>query len=170
MPHTIVARDGSWTTGTLGPTQITTLTFDKPGHYLYFTREYPWSYGELIVVPATTSAGASPTTPSAGSDQVTFGKSVYAVSCAACHGESLTGREPAPALVGRGFLARWAAHDALALFDRVRTTMPPAAPGMLADDGYAAIVSYLLHVNDIPAPVPLDRQTMKGLAVTARTK
>jgi plastocyanin len=50
LPHTIVARDGSWTTGTLGPTQIATLTFNKPGSFLYTAKEYPWVYGQIIVV------------------------------------------------------------------------------------------------------------------------
>jgi outer membrane protein assembly factor BamB/cytochrome c5 len=168
-PHTMVAADGSWTTGTLTPTQIATLTVDKPGHYLYFTKEYPWSYGELIVTPASVPNTSTPATSQSdvsSADQPAVGKTAYTASCAVCHGESLAGRDPAPALVGRGFLARWNGRDALALFDRIRTTMPPTAPGTLSEERYAAIVSYLLNANDQPAPRILDRQSMKSLTIT----
>ncbi len=52
MDHTIVAVDDSWTTGTLDPLDIGTVVFDKPGTYVYHCKEYPWDYGEIIVVPA----------------------------------------------------------------------------------------------------------------------
>lgn len=172
--HTIVARDGSWTTGTLGPTQIATLTFDKPGRYVYFTKEYPWSYGQLIVVPASAAAGVSGS-PSVSTsaretavEQVTAGKAAYGAACAACHGETLGGRDPAPSLAGRGFLVRWAGRDALALFERMRTTMPPEAPGSLGEDRYAAVVSFILAANEHAPTVALDRGTMQGLPVSSR--
>jgi plastocyanin/cytochrome c5 len=170
MPHTIVARDGSWSTETLIPTRIATVTFDKPGEYIYFSKEYPWSYGQIIVVPAAASSSNSSESQSlAGLDQVNVGKAAYAVSCSGCHATDLNGRDPAPALVGRGFIARWTGRKALDLFDRIRTTMPPTAPGTLSDDSYAAIVSYLLYSNDNPSSGTLDRQMMKSLSVTRGT-
>jgi quinohemoprotein ethanol dehydrogenase len=51
MVHTIVADDGSWSTGPLKPLDIGTVVFDKPGTYVYHCKEYPWDYGEIIVVP-----------------------------------------------------------------------------------------------------------------------
>jgi quinohemoprotein ethanol dehydrogenase len=53
MTHTIVAEDGSWTTGPLSPLDIGTVTFDKPGTYVYICKEHPWVYGQIIVEPAT---------------------------------------------------------------------------------------------------------------------
>ena len=50
--HTIVALDGSWTTGTLHPTETATVQFEKPGVYSYACKEHPWSYGQIIVVAA----------------------------------------------------------------------------------------------------------------------
>lgn len=165
LPHTITARDGSWTTRTLAPTQIATITFDKPGSYFYTSKEYPWSSGEIIVLSVTASSTTA--AEAATSEQVALGKTVYAASCSACHGENLGGRDPSPALSGRGFSARWTGRAAIDLFNRIRTTMPPTAPATLSDDQYAAIVSYILHANNNPARVTLDRQTMKAVNVTS---
>ena len=52
MTHTVVAEDGSWTSGTLKPLDVATVLFDKPGTYVYHCKEHPWVYGEIIVVPA----------------------------------------------------------------------------------------------------------------------
>jgi len=52
LTHTIVAEDGSWTTGTLGPLDVGTVAFDKPGTYIYICKEHPWVYGQIIVEPA----------------------------------------------------------------------------------------------------------------------
>jgi PQQ-dependent dehydrogenase (methanol/ethanol family) len=61
LDHTIVAVDGSWTTGTLHPLDIGQHTFDKPGKYAYHCKEFPWEYGEVVVVPAP--SGEQPTQP-----------------------------------------------------------------------------------------------------------
>jgi plastocyanin len=50
LSHTIAAQDGSWTTETLGPLDIGSVTFDKPGTFTYICKEHPWTYGQLIVV------------------------------------------------------------------------------------------------------------------------
>jgi len=170
LPHTIEARDGSWSTGTLGPGQIATISIDQPGSYIYFSKEYPWSYGQIVVEPAaaTDQAIAEAQKNSEVSQQVALGKASYVASCSSCHGENLNGRDPAPALSGGGFGARWAGRDTLTLFDRIRTTMPPTAPGTLTDDSYAAIVSYILYSNDNRVPFTLERRTMKDLPVMRR--
>ena len=43
------AVDGSWTTGVVAPGKSATLTFDKPGRYMYTDKQHPWSYAELVV-------------------------------------------------------------------------------------------------------------------------
>src|SRR5207244_2284795 len=43
MVHTVVARDGSWTTGPLHPIQAGVVRFDKPGTYVYTCKEHPWA-------------------------------------------------------------------------------------------------------------------------------
>ena len=49
--HTVTARDGSWTTGTLEPGMWSFVTFDEPGTFLYQSEEHPWAVGEITVDP-----------------------------------------------------------------------------------------------------------------------
>lgn len=60
LAHTIVAEDGSWTTGTLRPLDFAAVKFDKPGTYTYICKEYPWVYGQIIVEPADSANSAPP--------------------------------------------------------------------------------------------------------------
>jgi alcohol dehydrogenase (cytochrome c) len=49
MVHTIVAEDGSWTTGPLNEGEVGGKVFDKAGTYTYICKEHPWVYGQVIV-------------------------------------------------------------------------------------------------------------------------
>ncbi|PWT82861.1 MAG: hypothetical protein C5B57_07950 [Blastocatellia bacterium] len=49
MVHTIVAQDGSWTTGPLSDGAVGGKVFDKAGMYNYICKEHPWAYGQIIV-------------------------------------------------------------------------------------------------------------------------
>jgi PQQ-dependent dehydrogenase (methanol/ethanol family) len=49
MVHTIVAQDGSWTTGPLNPADVGGVTFDKPGSYAYLCKEHPWAVAQILV-------------------------------------------------------------------------------------------------------------------------
>lgn len=49
VSHTIVARDGSWTTGAIQPGAFGSATIAKPGTYEYICKDHPWSIGQLIV-------------------------------------------------------------------------------------------------------------------------
>ena len=51
IAHTIVAQDGSWTTGVLKPGESTSLEFDKAGTFRYACKEHPWAIAELAVTP-----------------------------------------------------------------------------------------------------------------------
>jgi plastocyanin len=50
MVHTIVAEDGSWTTGPLSDGAVGGKAFDRPGMYTYICKEHPWAYGQIAVV------------------------------------------------------------------------------------------------------------------------
>jgi len=49
VTHTVAARDGSWSTGPIRPGQTGSVTFDKPGTYVYICKDHPWSLTQLIV-------------------------------------------------------------------------------------------------------------------------
>ena len=123
MVHTIVAVDGSWTTGPIDPTENGYVTFDKPGTYNYICKDHPWTYGQLIVV-ADDAQNSAPTEGQASrgdiqtandaqggfytADQAKRGRDVYSQNCSSCHGDNLGGQDPAPALVGDAFMTLWA--------------------------------------------------------------
>ena len=51
MAHTIAARDGSWTTGTIVPGLFEYVAFDSPGMFLFHCTDHPWAIGEITVEP-----------------------------------------------------------------------------------------------------------------------
>ncbi|MEO8258208.1 MAG: PQQ-binding-like beta-propeller repeat protein [Acidobacteriota bacterium] len=51
MRHTVMAEDGSWTTGPLAPLEAGAVVFDKPGTHRYVCKDHPWAKAELTVVP-----------------------------------------------------------------------------------------------------------------------
>lgn len=49
LTHTVVARDGSWTTGPIPPGGKASVTVTRTGAHEYFCKDHPWSLGELTV-------------------------------------------------------------------------------------------------------------------------
>ena len=49
VAHTIVARDGSWTTGPIQPGGTASVTMGRAGAHDYLCKDHPWSLGELTV-------------------------------------------------------------------------------------------------------------------------
>jgi hypothetical protein len=43
------AADNSWTTGEIEPAQSMSVTIEKPGIYVFFDKQFPFSKGQLIV-------------------------------------------------------------------------------------------------------------------------
>ncbi len=81
---------------------------------------------------------------------------VYLRSCASCHGPELRGGETGPTLIGAGFQQKWAGVPAQVLELFTRGSMPPANPGGLSNQEYAAAVSTIRRANgwSVPASVP----------------
>jgi len=167
--HTFEAVDGSWTTGTLLPRQISIMTFDKPGTYLYHCKEHPWAYAMLIVTDANASTNtAAPlhaAAPAQGAQggyatQAARGKDAYQQQCSACHQADLSGSDMIPALAGSGFMARWQGKTAKDMFDRTRTTMPSTSPGSLSPQTYMDLVAYILQINGIPQTREISGETL----------
>ena len=103
-------------------------------------------------------------------DQAAAGKMVFDAKCAACHGGDLTGGGEAPALAGTGFIGEWAGQSVGDLATRLHTTMPANDPGSLNYADTAALVAYILSVNQFPAgttPLPSDLTAMGSINITA---
>jgi alcohol dehydrogenase (cytochrome c) len=79
-------------------------------------------------------------------EQVQEGLAAYAQSCAACHGADLRTLPTAP-LQGDEFIAKWRTRSTNDLLAQLRTTMPPESPGSLGEDGYLAVMAYILQRN-----------------------
>ena len=94
----------------------------------------------------------APTSVLAGAytaDQAKRGAELYAKECAACHGDTLAGMDPIPALAGADFVSHW--KNVGELFDKTSTTMPAIAPGSLTPEQVADVLAHILSVNKYPA-------------------
>jgi alcohol dehydrogenase (cytochrome c) len=79
--------------------------------------------------------------------QARRGQTVYAESCALCHGPHLNDGQFGPPVKGATFKARW--HDQLpeALWASIIKRMPPASPGSLDGRAYTDVAAFLLREN-----------------------
>lgn len=161
MIHTVVAHDGSWTTGQMSPAQMVTLVFDKPGTYSYTCKDHPWALAQIIVVPDNeianpTQATAIPASSANGDnrgfytvDQARRGQTQYDAQCVGCHADNGGGQ--ATALKGQSFIQNWRGRPLKDLYAKISTTMPRANPGGLSLQTYLDITAYLLQTNDFPS-------------------
>jgi mono/diheme cytochrome c family protein len=88
-------------------------------------------------------------------EQAARGKARYQGFCAPCHLGDLSGTlaadTGAPPLRGAPFVASLQRKGAAAVFDYVKTTMPPDDPASLEDGTYLDILTYLIQANGFPA-------------------
>ncbi|MEW5916391.1 MAG: cytochrome c [Gemmatimonadota bacterium] len=122
----------------------------------------------------------------AGHGDARRGAELFRAQCAACHGASGEGMEPAyPKLVARepatGFpfasdfkisktIGNYWPH-ATTLFDYIRRAMPLTAPRSLSDDDVYSLTAYLLAANGVIAPdATLDRSTLLAVRMPARDR
>lgn len=83
--------------------------------------------------------------------QADRGASMYAYTCAACHGRDLRGTEGGNALVGDRFISKWKEKSLDSLFILTQNTMPKTNPHSLDNASTAALIAYILQANDYPA-------------------
>jgi mono/diheme cytochrome c family protein len=86
-----------------------------------------------------------------GAEQATRGEGTYHQECGSCHGQTLTGGDTGPALVGDDFIKEWTGMTVADLFERVSISMPQDSPGRLSRREYADVVAYLFKANNFPA-------------------
>jgi alcohol dehydrogenase (cytochrome c) len=100
-----------------------------------------------------------PATGAFTAEQVQTGRDQYAVSCAACHGQSLAGGA-APALAGAGFMGRWRQRSTRDLNQFISAAMPAGNAGSLGQATYAAITAFILAANGAkPGAIPFGADT-----------
>ena len=107
----------------------------------------------LLATATPVAAFAQGAKPAVYTDaQATSGATVYAQSCAACHGSQLEG-VAAPALKGPAFgdMANAQSLTVDTLLDVISNTMPQSDPGSLKAEDYAAVTAYILQQNNYPA-------------------
>ena len=78
------------------------------------------------------------------------GEKVADKSCVGCHGPRLDGGDSGPKLVGQSFLTNWSSQPVSELFDWVVESMPADAPGTLRKEDAAAVLAYILQLNNMP--------------------
>lgn len=105
------------------------------------------------------------------------GKAVYEQHCASCHGLNGSGGS-ADELAGAKHSLSDAVPDktigsywpyATTVFDFVRRSMPPNAPGSLGNDQLYAVCAYLLHINGIiPEATDMDSASLPQVKMPNR--
>ena len=83
--------------------------------------------------------------------QAARGEKVSVAQCGRCHGQTLTGAEAAPGLVGDTFNANWEGVPLGDLSERIRSSMPQDAPGSLSRQQTVDVIAYMLKLSKIPA-------------------
>jgi S-disulfanyl-L-cysteine oxidoreductase SoxD len=114
-----------------------------------------------------------------GEGNVTKGKAIYALKCAACHGQ--TGREtPGIKLLGPALVSDTLAKSkpktignywpyATTLFDYMRRTMPYNLPGSLTNNEVYSLTAFLLSANQVIKPdAILNAKTLPGIIMPAK--
>jgi cytochrome c len=119
----------------------------------------------------------------AGSGTPEQGATVFAATCASCHGKNAEGTPPLyPQLVGGPKGAFNFATDfkiprtignywpyATTVFDYIRRAMPLTAPGSLTPDQTYAVTAYLLNREGLlPAGATLDARSLPAIQMPAR--
>lgn len=81
--------------------------------------------------------------------QAKRGETVYADTCAACHGATLAGGSgPGTPLVGMDFIVLW--RTVGELFEKIKLGMPADRPGTLTPRQAADVVAFVLSANNYP--------------------
>jgi alcohol dehydrogenase (cytochrome c) len=115
----------------------------------------------VVFIGFWTATGQTPPGPFTA-EQSAAGRTAYQANCSTCHGPELAGRNEAPQLAGNNFISAWGTRTAHDLTGYIQTTMPPGAPGSLAQKMCVDITAFLLEANGAAAgtqPLTVDSTT-----------
>jgi mono/diheme cytochrome c family protein len=101
--------------------------------------------------------------------QADRGKTLYADTCAPCHGDKAEGTGMAPGLSGADFAADFPAMSDL--FSRISMSMPANDPGKLKPAQVADVIAFLAKSNMWPAgqtELPSDEAALKGIKIVKK--
>jgi len=129
-----------------------------------------WALSLTFVVSAQTPAAQTVWSGVYTEEQAYRGEKVSDRSCAGCHGPRLDGGDSGPKLVGEMFLANWSSEPVAELFDWIRESMPADAPGTLSKEDSAAVLAYILKLNNMPAgkqDLSSEREDLSHIEFTA---
>ncbi len=125
--------------------------------------------GGAWVAPCSLSAQEGPATYTAA--QADAGRTLYAESCARCHGEDLS-QGSAPPLTGPTFRRTWSREN-VNLSDLLYvmvSTMPPRNVGTLSEAEQLSILAYIMSRNGVAAgDAPLDSDVRRLAALSLVT-
>jgi S-disulfanyl-L-cysteine oxidoreductase SoxD len=132
-----------------------------------------WAVSAVSAMSGQEPQAAAPTSVLGGiytDEQAKRGETVYAQTCANCHGATLAGGEMAPALTGPDFIAGWMKQSVHDLFVRVHEDMPQDNPGTLTPEQASDAVAFVLATNKYPAgksELPTDKDVLKNIKFEA---
>lgn len=113
---------------------------------------------------SSSGGGATTTDGIYTEEQARNGKEIYNDVCANCH--------PTSRFEGSSFLPSWKGAPVSTLYTVIRTQMPFDNPGSLDPEEYAAVVAYILELNDFPAgdePLPSGADSLTHLTIQPRS-
>jgi cytochrome c len=137
--------------------------------------EYRFSLAVVAVVlgawlfwPEDAHAGTSTLDGIYSAAQAERGLAVYTEHCEMCHAPNFTGTPGAPPLTGPEFTFNWDGMSMAALFDYVKTMMPPGEVGSLSDQDYVDALATILKANAFPPvdgkDLPADHDALTALS------
>ncbi|MEP7322682.1 MAG: PQQ-binding-like beta-propeller repeat protein [Saprospiraceae bacterium] len=75
---------------------------------------------------------------------------LYTRDCSSCHGKEGRGTEGGSPLTGSAFLSKWKDQTLSGMFELTKQTMPKTNPKSYNDSTYAALISFILQMNNFP--------------------
>ncbi len=137
-----------------------------------------WLLGAVLALPVGARAQVQAQTPgtvfdsgpvSFTAEQAQRGLSAYNDNCSSCHGGNLDDGQFGPPVKGPAFRAQWHQQTPQALLAFIATRMPPAGPGGLDNEAYAAIDAYILQQNGAqPGAVALSSASLPAPAAAGQ--